>query len=471
MNQYDCSNARRGVAVTTAVVVATIGALALGERDAAAATVTATLTSTGTEQTFTVPAGVTALHVVLVGAPGGNGAASVPGGAGANVTADVPVEPGEVLYVEVGGAGATGATAAFNGGAPGGTGDGGGGSLGGAGGGASDIRTVPSSQSVSLGSRLVVAAGGGGGGGYGGGGGGAAGGAGSGSFGNIKGGGAGSATTGGAGGSGDYGGTAGLVGTFGGGGAGAITGGAGGGGGGGGYFGGGGGGGGAGNPPDPGSVTGGGGGGGSSYIEPGATGTVAPDATRTPLVTISYETAAGDVSPTTVTFPGTQPQGTISSAQLVTITSSGTTALTVTGLSFAGTNPDDFLIGSTTCFGEIAPAGTCTVSVRFAPQAEGARAATLSIDSNAATALAAVSLSGTGGQLPQGPQGDAGPQGNPGPQGPQGDAGATGPAGPAGPAGSGGCALSGSPSPTRSAPIAAAALLGLVLVRRRRSPR
>ncbi|MDP9248370.1 MAG: hypothetical protein M3O95_09830, partial [Candidatus Dormibacteraeota bacterium] len=42
-----------------------------------------TFNSTGTEQQFTVPAGVVSLHLTLVGAPGATGS-NVGGGAGAN---------------------------------------------------------------------------------------------------------------------------------------------------------------------------------------------------------------------------------------------------------------------------------------------------------------------------------------------------------------------------------------------------
>jgi hypothetical protein len=127
----------------------------------------------GFEQSFTVPAGVTSVHVVAIGARGGGGAGtggdSGQGGFGARATADIPVAPGQVLYVEVGSHGAaalgsSGGAAGFNGGGAGGAGIG---LLGGAsGGGASDLRTLPRSVTDSLTSRLIVAGGGGGGGGF-----------------------------------------------------------------------------------------------------------------------------------------------------------------------------------------------------------------------------------------------------------------------------------------------------------------
>jgi hypothetical protein len=150
-----------------------------------------TVSYTGSEQCYTVPAGVTEVSVLAVGARGGDGGVwrGVPspapaGGAGADgaqLAADLAVTPGEVLYVEVGGVGAQGfaassfnfGTSAFNGGGPGGGQTAmGGGDSGGGGGGASDVRTVSCGiacpgDAASLASRLLVAAGGGGGGGAG----------------------------------------------------------------------------------------------------------------------------------------------------------------------------------------------------------------------------------------------------------------------------------------------------------------
>nr|WP_237447957.1 glycine-rich protein [Nocardioides flavescens] len=116
---------------------------------------------TGGEQQWVVPAGVTSVQIVANGARGGIGRAP-----GARASATVPVTPGAVLYVEVGGDGLNGKfsnTETLPGGFNGG------GSVppaygqGGSGGGASDVRTVPRLQGgASLPSRLVVAGGGGG---------------------------------------------------------------------------------------------------------------------------------------------------------------------------------------------------------------------------------------------------------------------------------------------------------------------
>jgi hypothetical protein len=402
--------------LTTAVcAVLTLGMCS----GALAATQTRTFSYTGGEQSFTVPSGVHLLHVVAVGGHGAGGAAGTQGGAGASVTTDLPVTPGETLYVLVGGNGANGG---FNGGGAGGAGE----SPGGAGGGASDVRTDPLTASGSLSSRLIVAAGGGGGGGWGGGSGGAAGAAGSNSFGSgIDGGQAGGQAVGGNGGSGAYGGGAGTAGSFGAGGSGDNAAGAGGGGGGG-YYGGGGGGGGNGSPPEPGSITGAGGGGGSSYVVPGASAAIGADSTGVPLVTIGYQTPTLEVNATTLNFTETQPLATTSAGETVTVTNGGTATLAISGWTFSGTDPGDFFVGASSCGGEIAPAGSCQIVVRFAPQATGARSASLLLESNAPGSPTNVALSGTGGTLPQGPQGTSGAQGATGAPGATGAQGATG---------------------------------------------
>jgi hypothetical protein len=259
---------------------------------ASAGAETRTFLPTGGEQTFTVPSGVTSVHVIAVGGRGGTGSgAPAGGGFGAVAIADLAVTPGQVLYVNVGGngedaIGSSGGAGGFNGGGSGGPI----GTRGGGGGGASDVRTIPRSVGTSPFSRLVVAGGGGGSGGANSGGaGGDAGEAGANAtmvpaFGGQPG----TATAGGAGGGGGCAGNAGQLGEGGdgvslrsdggscsGGGSPGV-----GGGGGGGIYGGG-----AGGT----SSAGGGGGGGSSGFAPEATNTsIQTDTTGSPAVSIVY---------------------------------------------------------------------------------------------------------------------------------------------------------------------------------------
>lgn len=125
---------------------------------------------TGREQAFSVPDGVTSMTVEAIGADGGNHLAGTTRPVGAVATADIDVNPGETLYIEVGGQGGdvidgvtNGRRGGFNGGADGG--DGASPNLNGAagGGGATDIRTTPRGTDGTLQSRLVIAAGAGGG--------------------------------------------------------------------------------------------------------------------------------------------------------------------------------------------------------------------------------------------------------------------------------------------------------------------
>jgi hypothetical protein len=395
-----------------AVVVAGSAAAALPAGCSEASdTVTCTFSSTGSEQTFTVPGGGASVDVVAVGAPGGTSVfGGAAGGRAAVVAGDLSVTPGETLYVEVGGSPTSSGcypsqpcNGGFNGGGstP---------NFGTGGGGASDVRTTSNSNPNTLSSRLLVAAGGGGGGdsngpcaGGAGGDAGASGTAGA-SCGLTGGGGggAGTASAGGTGGSPGGGtGSLGIGGSTGEGGAG-----------GGGLYGGGGGGD---NSASPGVEGGGGGGGGGSNLVPPG-GSASTDTTGVPAVTISYAVAAVQVSPSALSFP-TQAQSTISASQAVTITNTGLASLVVTGLTFTGTDPQDYLITSNGCLGPIAPAASCQVGVDFVPQAQGARSASLLIASNDPNSPASVPLSGTGGQLPQGPPGQTGATG---PQGPAG---------------------------------------------------
>jgi hypothetical protein len=271
---------RPGLYGAGAVLAATIAAACLA---APAGAVTTTFFYTGAQQKFVVPAGATSVHVLAVGARGGNGLAPGGGlgGAAAEASGDVEVFSGETLYVEVGGVGTEasfpGIARAFNGGNYAGMGTAGGG-------GASDVRLLSRPENdtpVSLFSRLIVAGGGGGGGagseGTSGGAGGQAGSAGA-SANGGEGGGPGTEEGGGIGGcskrdcDGTLGsgaqGSIGLAGSGGGGGGGGLFGGAGG--------------------TSNGTNTGAGGGGGSSLHPPGGQ-TVVP-ATLPPQVQLTYTT-------------------------------------------------------------------------------------------------------------------------------------------------------------------------------------
>jgi Glycine rich protein len=449
---------RRRARAGLGVIGAVLAASALAASTSAAATpptVTDTFASTGAEQSFTVPPGVSSVRVNAIGAAGEPGRYGIDdvegnGGAGADVVGELSVSADEVLYVEV-------AAQGFNGGGLGGVGEESG--AGGSGGGASDVRTVSQTQPESLESRSLVAGGGGGGGGafasgVGGNGGNAGnpGTAGTGWLSSYDGaaGGAGTLTGGGSGGTGcnqsAAAGEDGNPGVGGDAGEDTIPWASGGGGGGGGYNGGGGGQASCEPEPPPGDgAAGGGGGGGSSFVDGGASFSSfgAASTSTPPSVSITYlMPATATPGAPAVTFPATQPLQTVSAPQTITITNTGGDPLQISGITFAGSPsplstdaPEDFLIGSSTCFGSIAYEESCRVTVRFAPQNEGAQTGTLRILGNMGTGPTVVTLSGTGGALRQGETGVTATQGASGAPGAKGEAGVAGPKGPAGPKG------------------------------------
>lgn len=307
---------------------------------AAVVTCTVTFSYTGSEQQFTVPAGISAVTALAIGGHGG--AHSNAGGEGASTSGSFAVSAGQTLYVEVAGAGSNwvpggGAAGGFNGGGYATAMIGPGFDLGGGGGGgASDVRTLTSTDAATLASRLVVAAGGGGGGFEGNGG--NAGNAGGPSSYNSAGG-AGTAIAGGAGGAGaaGYGPTAfGIAGTLGAGGASApSTSSGGGGGGGGGLYGGG------------GAGTYGGGGGGSSLGTAGGVSSAAAS------VTLSYSPSVSSIeigsSSGSVTAGGTAMLSATGSDGL------GDTWDATSSTTFVSSDASDNVTGSSIRFGTAGP--------------------------------------------------------------------------------------------------------------------
>jgi FtsP/CotA-like multicopper oxidase with cupredoxin domain len=104
------------------------------------------------------------------------------------------------------------------------------------------------------------------------------------------------------------------------------------------------------------------------------------------------------ITPATLTFAG-QLLNTTSAAQSVTLSNTGSTALTINSIVFAGTNPGDFAQTTTCPIGGagLAAGANCTISVTFTPAATGSRTASMTINSNdPVNSVLAVSLIGTG---------------------------------------------------------------------------
>lgn len=109
-----------------------------------------------------------------------------------------------------------------------------------------------------------------------------------------------------------------------------------------------------------------------------------------PLVT----PPAGVLSPATLAFPG-QPVGTSSAAQTITLinTINGLSApLTINGIAATG----DFVISQNSCGASLPPGGSCSIAIRFAPTATGARLGVLTVFDNAPSLQQSAVLSGTG---------------------------------------------------------------------------
>ena len=101
------------------------------------------------------------------------------------------------------------------------------------------------------------------------------------------------------------------------------------------------------------------------------------------------------LSPVSLNF-GTVTVGTTSVAKSVTVTNVGTTPVTFSGISIAGTNPGDYQISANTCGTSLAAGGSCTVGLRFKPTAVGTRKATLRVADNGGGSPQTASLIGVG---------------------------------------------------------------------------
>jgi hypothetical protein len=107
--------------------------------------------------------------------------------------------------------------------------------------------------------------------------------------------------------------------------------------------------------------------------------------------------ASGTISfnPSSLTFQTTD-VGILSPAQTTTVSNTGTTAVTISGVKLTGSNPGDFAISANTCGANLNAGASCTVSIDFEPAANGTRPANLQFTDNAAGSPQLVALTGTG---------------------------------------------------------------------------
>lgn len=104
--------------------------------------------------------------------------------------------------------------------------------------------------------------------------------------------------------------------------------------------------------------------------------------------------SATTLSPTWLAF-GSQVWGTTTASQAITLTNSGTSALSITSLTITGSNPGDFA-QTNTCGSSVAVGASCKINVTFTPQAIGSRGASVTITDNAPNSPQSVSLTGSG---------------------------------------------------------------------------
>jgi len=98
--------------------------------------------------------------------------------------------------------------------------------------------------------------------------------------------------------------------------------------------------------------------------------------------------------PGSLTFAD-QTVGTTSPASVVTLSNTGTAALTVNTIAITGANKGDY-IQSNTCGASVAVGASCTISTTFTPAAVGIRTASISVGDSASGSPQTVPLTGTG---------------------------------------------------------------------------
>jgi len=112
---------------------------------------------------------------------------------------------------------------------------------------------------------------------------------------------------------------------------------------------------------------------------------------QVPLWTAGASLATGSLSPTSLSF-GNQTGGTTSAAQTVTLTNTGSTALTPTSISMTG----DFAETDNCVNTAISAGASCAIQVTFTPTATGTRTGQLTVNANVTGGQLTAPLSGAG---------------------------------------------------------------------------
>jgi len=100
------------------------------------------------------------------------------------------------------------------------------------------------------------------------------------------------------------------------------------------------------------------------------------------------------LTPATLGF-GNQTVNTTSTAQVLTLTNTGSSTMNISGITIVGANPSDFA-KTTTCGTTLAASAMCTISVTFTPASATSFGATVSVADDASGSPQTATLTGTG---------------------------------------------------------------------------
>ena len=128
-----------------------------------------------------------------------------------------------------------------------------------------------------------------------------------------------------------------------------------------------------------------------------STGTGSPQTISLTGAGSSVATPGALVVPAAYAFAD-QVVGAAGAAKTLTLSNSGGTSVTIS--SVVSSNPAEFAIGASTCTGSVAPGGTCSFAVTFAPSATGARSGSITISSDGVGSPQAIVVSGNGTNTP-----------------------------------------------------------------------
>jgi uncharacterized protein (DUF2141 family) len=112
------------------------------------------------------------------------------------------------------------------------------------------------------------------------------------------------------------------------------------------------------------------------------------------LISLSGTATIVSLSPSSLNF-GDQKVGSVSKSQNVVLTNEGNGNLTISKIGIGGANAADFSEVNA-CASKIAAGGSCTITVLFHPNAQGARSAILEVQDNGGGSPQKVPLTGTG---------------------------------------------------------------------------